>query len=433
MRRIVFSVLIVAAFAFTASAQEVELKDLKVPNSPGFQILDIAPSTVEKPANPKALAVSLFSLTNNGTAVPKNFAFSITPYWYTKEKVSLRQYLNIPQTVGGKTQKNLSGIFTKLNISAASSFSDSTSGSLLKNTNYMALGVQTNLLALRSAGQTALLESRLSDIAKRQKALQKKHLDEPVTAINKDINRFEDEIDELETDLNQLAILRQNAGSDSAKKKIDEIVEQKKKKKESTQQRLKESEEKLEALKAEAPNDLADAVKNDKEIQKLFKELGAPPVFQLNVAGAYSMAIPDNVFANHRFNRVGAWTTASVAINPKGSLSTNVFTLSLAFRVIGDNLLADTLKSTFIRKTFYDFGGSMAYNASDFSFSFEYLKRGYTNLPIVGNERTVGMIQYKLSDDVYLTGSFGKNFGQKDLFTMFGMNWGFGKKVTSVN
>jgi len=151
---------------FSLKAQNIELKDLKNLNSPGFQILDIAPSTIDRPANPKAFAASIMSLTNNGTAIPKNFALEVTPYWYFKPKnATVFQYLNIKDDAGNSN--TFTGIFNKMSISLASVFNDSTSGSLIKNTNYIAFGLKTNLITYRNEKQNQKLKNALANFSKR--------------------------------------------------------------------------------------------------------------------------------------------------------------------------------------------------------------------------------------------------------------------------
>lgn len=71
-------------FLNSANCQIKELKDLQTPNSPGFILADKAPSSVEKPTNPRTFGVSLFNLREGG-------ALEVTPFWlfnqakYTQE------------------------------------------------------------------------------------------------------------------------------------------------------------------------------------------------------------------------------------------------------------------------------------------------------------------------------------------------------------
>jgi hypothetical protein len=60
----------------SAKAQDIEVKDLFIPTSPGLVLADKAPSSVEKPTIPKAFGVSLLNLWQGG-------AVEATPFWFT--------------------------------------------------------------------------------------------------------------------------------------------------------------------------------------------------------------------------------------------------------------------------------------------------------------------------------------------------------------
>jgi len=128
--------LVVLLLIFTTSNAQnsVDLKDLKTPNAPGFQILDVAPNTIERPSNPKEFAASILNLSNNGSVIPKNFAMEFSPFWTLDKKTTLNSYLNI----GDKSKSTngnyiiQTGLFNKMSLSMASVYNDSTSGSLLK-------------------------------------------------------------------------------------------------------------------------------------------------------------------------------------------------------------------------------------------------------------------------------------------------------------
>lgn len=59
------------------------LDALKTPPSPGFAILGLSPSAIERPTTPKALALGLVSATERGTVIPGSYAVEFTPYWLT--------------------------------------------------------------------------------------------------------------------------------------------------------------------------------------------------------------------------------------------------------------------------------------------------------------------------------------------------------------
>lgn len=61
--------------------QTVQIEDLRTPASPAFVLLDVAPASVERPENPKALIVNLVSTASQSEGFPKNYALEVAPYW----------------------------------------------------------------------------------------------------------------------------------------------------------------------------------------------------------------------------------------------------------------------------------------------------------------------------------------------------------------
>ncbi|GGH67142.1 hypothetical protein HNQ91_001720 [Filimonas zeae] len=395
--------LLAAAFSFyNVSAQDVALKDLRTPNSPGFQILDISPSNIERPTNPKAFALGVLNLSTQGSVIPKNFSFELSPYWYFKpQNATVYKYLNIQ---GPDSNRHVfSGILNKLSVSLASSFIDSSSGSVFKNTNYVSAGIRTNLITLRSAGQHARNRAAVAGIAARMKAFG----------------------DNSRAAKGQLKILFVQY-EDSARRAISEIAKAEMKAK-SLQVQAE-----IDKLDAAWPATLEGLMDNDAAVQEYFTSLEEAPLFQLNVAYAYSSAFPDNMYKSKRFNRSGLWLDAALS---GAGLTTKLkaFSLIASARFMTDNVLTDTARFVFDRKNALDVGGRLEYSLERFSIGIEYLKRSYSGAGEYNSERTVGVIQYKVSDNLFITGTYGKNFGNvKNLFTLLGVNWGMGKSTVRV-
>jgi hypothetical protein len=403
---------------FSLKAQNIELKDLKNLNSPGFQILDIAPSTIDRPANPKAFAASIMSLTNNGTAIPKNFALEVTPYWYFKPKnATVFQYLNIKDEAG--KSNTFTGIFNKMSISLASVFNDSTSGSLIKNTNYIAFGLKTNLITYRNEKQNQKLKNALANFSKRVIDLRpnQKNAD----ALEIELNRIDNKIRALYT---RLKIETDDAAKDSINTEYQNAI---------ANRTLVQK--KIDDFENQAPDLLEANIQKDTLIQNYLKELDDLPLIQVDVAFAYSEAFPDNATTNKRFNRSGLWLTG--ALNAfsvdKAELNDNLAFI-LCTRFISDNVLQEGSLDVFERENAFDLGFKLEYSIKDLSISYEYIKRDYSDNSNLNSERKVGSIQYKISDGLYVTGAYGTNFGiDKNLFTLFGINYGFGKSSLKTN
>ena len=400
MKNYIQLIVIISLTTFNIKAQEnIEIKDLKTPNSPGFQILDIAPTSIERPTNPKTLAVSLLSLTSNGTALPKNFAMEVSPYWYVKsDSASVYQYLSINKNASKETI-DFSGILSKMSISIASVFNDSTSGSLIENTNYISFGVRTNLFTYRTAQQNEKLQKSLKNITNKMKEIKSNDVEKKKLIGLR--TKYENDLDN-ELDLTKKAIIESKIALMDVQ--IDAIIDA-------------------------SPEILEKKIEADEQTQKNIKMLNELPLFQLDVAYAYSEAIPDNKYESKRFNRSGFWFNASLnafSID-KERLQDNLSIMG-TLRFIRDNTLTENTIDKFQHNKAFDYGFKGEYSIKQFSISIEYLKRKYSNNSNLNSERTVGIIEYKINDDLYFTGTYGKNFGtENNLFTLFGINYGFGK------
>lgn len=407
---------------FYGQNEDIDINELKTPTSPGFQILDLSPSNIERPTNPKSFALSLMTLTNNGNAIPKNFAMEVSPYWFFKfENESVYKYLSI-NPKDQKATYDFSGILRKLSVSMASTYNDSASSTLQKNTNYIAIGIRTNLLTIRTSKQNNNLKTGL--------------------------RIFSNRVDTLRTHKKELDILYQQRRlkfkdkSEKFKKYSDAIKEGKDTETATNEYENAEIEynqivNKINSIDDMLPNELKEKVENDKEAQNALKKLDELPLLQIDAALAYSEAIPDNEYKNKRFNRSGFWLNTSLNLFSDGENKNELedhLSLIVSMKLISDNLLDTTNTIDYKRNSAFDYGGKIEYAIKNFSIGIEYLKRNYSDNSDLNSERTVGVLQYKISDGVYFTGSYGKNFGDvKNLFTLFGINYGFGKSKLNTN
>ncbi|MDR1680119.1 MAG: hypothetical protein LBR81_10170 [Prevotellaceae bacterium] len=150
--------------------------------------------------------------------------------------------------------------------------------------------------------------------------------------------------------------------------------------------------------------------------------LNRRPIFSLDAAVGYNHFFLDNNFNDSHFGRFGAWLTGnySQAVNKK-SRSLHYLNFYAVGRYFSDGTVWEN--NGFVRKDFFDAGGKMEYEQGKFSFAGEYIYR--FNDDIGKSYRCVGIVKYKLMEQVYLTCSFGKNFGTSDnLISFLGLNWG---------
>src|SRR5436190_10412015 len=142
MKKMLLMVVIcgVADFCF---CQPIKINDLNIPTSPAFVLLDKSPASIEKPSNPRALAVSLINVWQNSGAI------EITPYWFKdRPAYTFKQNIN-----------NKAPILQTFAISAATAEIDSITD--------ISVGLRTQLFRYYSAGITTdimALQKRIIDL-----------------------------------------------------------------------------------------------------------------------------------------------------------------------------------------------------------------------------------------------------------------------------
>ncbi|HEU5166964.1 MAG TPA: hypothetical protein VFU29_15545, partial [Chitinophagaceae bacterium] len=87
--------LLLLSNSFASFGQNLELKDLNVPNSPAFTILDFSPKVIDKPGTAKTFTASIVNLINQGSGIPKNFALEVAPYWLFRNNLTVYKYLGV--------------------------------------------------------------------------------------------------------------------------------------------------------------------------------------------------------------------------------------------------------------------------------------------------------------------------------------------------
>lgn len=157
-----------------------------------------------------------------------------------------------------------------------------------------------------------------------------------------------------------------------------------------------------------------------------FAEILQRPLLMLDLASAYSVLYPDNTYNDSQPDRLGIWSTLTVS--PKLTGTNNYLNVYAFVRYLEDKSVYNEAVLDYSNEfKYFDFGGKIQLDFNNLSFGYEYIKRNGDGK----DYRSVGMIQYKVNTDVYLTGGFGKNFktdSDKDLVTMFGIRWGINEK-----
>lgn len=93
LRSKIFLALLHMPFVMAYGQSTPSLTDLKTPSSPGFVLLGVEPTSIEKPTTPSAFATSLQSAVT-ATGLRPGYSLETAPYWLVNHKLQLNEYLN---------------------------------------------------------------------------------------------------------------------------------------------------------------------------------------------------------------------------------------------------------------------------------------------------------------------------------------------------
>lgn len=384
MRSLLF-VILVGALAADAAAQTAPATttpdDLRTPLAPAFALLDVTPTSIDRPQNPRALTLNLFSAFREGEGLPRNYALDVAPFWLRSHPtLTFDDYYN-PTT--------LQTIARTFSVSVATTSTEAADPALSGVTS-LGLGVRTLVVQGRAHPALQAARDQLMAVSFNQAAL-------------------DDKVVELEAQ-HDAAVAAGRA--EEARKLKDDLSEAQRK----TQARRDE-------LAAEARTIAL-------RIQQLDKDRVG---LMVSVAAAHVIDFPGQRFQDAEAGRWGLWLTPAYRMLTCGLEASDECEASLD--VIGvARILADRRGSA--DDSTIDLGGRVLWQPTrEFALSAELVRRG--GLESAGGEsttRSVGVIEYRLRDDLVLFGSFGKNFdgepAGRTLVSLLGLNVGFGRKPT---
>ncbi len=118
--------------------------DLRVPDSPAFQLMGISPTAISRPTNPEAFAISVLEASGNSeSGFPGNLALEFAPYWwFNHPELTLDQYTS--KTGFGQS------IPQSLSFSVATSQDEVEADGEKVDRTRLGLGVRFNLLSGRT-------------------------------------------------------------------------------------------------------------------------------------------------------------------------------------------------------------------------------------------------------------------------------------------
>lgn len=379
MKPAIFLVFLAGVFPCFLKAQkvnsEVKLKDLAVPNAPSFMILDISPSLIENPTTPKEFAFGALQTMGQGEGWPQNYAMEFTPYWWIKpEKRDVYQFLGLKKS----KEPVVAGVE---NVSRYNPFSG------MKFTNISMAFVNKDLIPDTSSLSQKIFSIGLhSNILKYNRPLYANELD-------KEINNWHQAVQA------ELTVLQEELNQENDPVKRRKLQQQQ--------------------------NNKVLPVSSD-ITRKINAIINQKPLFSWDIAAAYSVYGINN--DRFRTGRTGIWTTIA-SYFPFGKKTDegnqNYLDLLLCSRYIHDNFSLS--QSRLVTSNSLDAGGKIALEFARINIGAELLQRFYADENRSSKTRAVGTISYRLDNNLYISGTFGKDFGPVNkIITLFGLNWGFG-------
>jgi hypothetical protein len=374
MKRIVIFCVLVNTWSLNfAQDSEVKLKDLAVPNSPAFILNDIVPTLIQTPNTPKAFVLGAVQSFQQSTgAFPQNYSADFAPFWWLKPS-----HRNVYSLVGLKTkvENNVTSV-KKQDPFSGLKFTSLSMAFLTKDYIPDTINLSQKVFSVGIKTTLVKVHSKTYDVKLKEK-ISEWH----ITTLS-------------EFDKN-IALLTEISKDPS---KTDELTKKFKK-------------------------------LNSSEIVKQINEImNQKPLFCWELASAYSTyGIGDTSWKTGRY---GVWTTVSSYI-PFGKNTKNYFNINLACRYLTDNYNKGD-NGIIGKSNSIDVGGKIAFEFDELSIGVESLYRFNNSIANTQN-RTVGVVNYKIADNLFINGAFGKNFDSPNkLITLFGVNWGFGSETAKL-
>ena len=384
-----------------ATMEPIKLSDLKTPAAPAFQLLGIAPTDVERPTTPRAVAVSLLSTLKQGdTVLPNGFAMEVAPYWLVPHnRLEFGTYINPSPAQSLRQTFSVSVAASKAQLPAA----DAIAGLL-----DIGIGVRTSPWAGRASAQVEKLRTAIF-VSLTQASVVDALLDQigiPVGIIPPAIA----------TTIEQLRSAPHPGLTNAQATTIFDNITK------ALRQALgasgTDAQMRTALLQLRAAGD-ASRKKAALELQNANqKRLG----FTLDVAAAMVARTSDAQGSDTRVTRQGVWTTT-------GYTADAVSLLGLV-RYVGNS---DDPAS---KSHLLDAGIRVIGMLGDLTASLEAIRRRDFSTVRVSDSASKAVItlEYKVSEDITITSSFGKDFGDTRLghdgttVSLLGVNFGLGSR-----
>ncbi len=353
--------LLLSLFCSAQRDSTLSLQSLDMPSSPAFILLDQAPTCIERPSNGKAFLLGIVNSLVDNQGLPKNYSVEITPFWYFKHP-----RLNALKFMGYDKQKGKQQVFSGLRMTSLSAaYLQIQDTATLYRADNFSFGLRSTIFTVKS----------------------KKDI-EAIIKANKQHIKY----------LRSLNVLMAERGINDSLYDVNK----------------KEYKRKLTELLEERVNDSIFT-------NNVFPELlSRKPVFSVSVALAYNTFFTSASYDSSHFGRMGGWITMNYSKPLNKENSGNYINIYAVGRYLSDGTAR--MLGEFFTQELLDLGWKFELEFRKLAISYEYL---YRKSDIAETYRSSGNVRFRVSDQLILNGSFGKNFGhEQNLITLLGLQWG---------
>jgi hypothetical protein len=399
--------------------KDVNLDMLKSPTNPAFLLMNTSPTEIAEPGSAPEFYTSVQNASNNFSAIPNNYGFSVTPFWWTKKAKELSFQDDF------KTRN----VFTFCRTT-------SLSGGIVK-------GVvnDDNLWRYGIGFQTTLLRGKI-DKSKKDAYLKK--LKDYNQTLYGDINAFyikfpeynllEAERIKINSNLISLDSLVKAGVIDAETAKIKRIELYNENK--AVSSALNSIKDKL----GEKFDKESSSIESTNELDKKFNEMNERKGLKWDIGAGLAFNSNHNKIDSTGIYRAGFWSDfgGNIIAADSGSLS-DLSAFLLVRYLYYDKIYYDKEGSVELLNKLHtiDLGAKVQYEiANKFTLGLEAIYRlSLTNSLYENTYKINGLVQYKFGKNKLVYASLGNNFndnsnaGPEDLMVTFGINLGFGGNI----
>ena len=387
------------------------IEELKAPSTPAATLLDIAPTSIERPDSARALVLNVISHVAEEDGVPKNFAVQLTPYWLQwHPQLTFDSYVD--PTPWQRIVRSLAVSLASADWTAGSGRNKEDLGSRT------AIGVSTLPFQGRVDPRVLTRRDQLIEVT-RSIGIELRAQPEA----DADLKRYRAEL----------------AAALSAETDPARIVQR--------SRELADTDAVIAARAASRREKLAALERRSRSLARAIQRLDLEREgVRLAVAAAWSWGIPLDVFGRARRDRVGVWVTPSyrVAVGRRGAAGQEDPEeedeaagaggadegSSIEFIGVG-RFLRD--ESDERRGDALDIGGRLVWQIRrEIGLSAEVIVRRWRPEDLTDTYRAAGIFEAKLGDHAFFFAAFGRDYEERNtrstLLSVLGINLGFGRK-----